>query len=62
MLRVVKKGTSFDHPVGFAAPIEDVRAPVSIRSLKCTFGNISIGGTSLQVAFIAATIVTFITV
>jgi len=41
------KTLSFHQLVGFAPPVESVAAPVNMCFLKCTFGNMNIGGTWL---------------
>lgn len=51
---------SFDHPDGFAAPMLPSGAPCSIKSLKLTLGNISIGGKNPPPALQAAIIVTVV--
>jgi len=39
------KTLSFHQLVGFAPPVEAVATPVSLYFLKCTLGNMNIGGT-----------------
>ena len=53
------KNLSFDQTVGFSPPIEAVGAPFDMWFLKCTLGNINIGGTCLPMTFRATVIVTF---
>jgi hypothetical protein len=48
LFRQSTKGLSFSQPVGFVSPIEAVGTPVNIWFLKCTLGNISMGGTCLS--------------
>jgi len=51
---------SCDQTVGFAPAIEAAGAPVDKWFLKCTLGNINIGGTWLPMALTAIIIVIFI--